>query len=272
MSVRRSDSPISRPSLNTSQPGFIVLPGTFADDDLADLRDAADVALQRMLAEACHADAEQTTAVWPDGHRLQELAGTTIHWEPDAPDPVIRSLSPVTHLDPRLDALWTDARLTEPMCELLEANEVGPFTSGLNLKKAGVGSEFRWHQDYTFWHCCSGPRAREIASALIFLDDAEADNGPLCLLPGSHLCGPLPRDPADPTGQLADQSLIEDSDAVTIIVDAGSVLMFSALLLHRSPPNRSRKDRRALRLCFQPAGRPALQELRYDERRLAELP
>lgn len=254
-----------------SQSGFVVLPGAFAGDDLADLRDAADRALGRMLCAASTADAEQTTTVWPDGHRLQELEGTTIHWEPDAPDGAVRSLSPVTQLDPRLDALWTDPRLTGPMCELLEASEAAPRTSGLNFKKAGVGSEFRWHQDTQD----TDDLARPWATAMIFLDDARVDNGPLCVLPGSHLSGLMPLDPADPIGELADASLIVDSDAVTIIVEAGSVVMFSALLLHRSSTNRSTADRRALRLCFQAASGPGPALTRAARRRgvpLVELP
>lgn len=230
--------------------GYVVLRAAFSASELAELRHASDLALGRMLSAASAADAERTTTVWPDGHKLQEVEGTTIHWEPDAPDSVVRSLSPVTHLDPRFDGLWTDARLTEPMCDLLGVNDVVPFTSGLNLKKAGLGSEYRWHQD-------SGSREHETATAMIFLDDATDDNGPMCLLPGSHLAGPFPIDPADPIGQLADPSLIDESDAVTIIVEAGSVLMFPARLLHRSSPNRSKVDRRALRLCFQPASRIA---------------
>lgn len=225
-------------------PGFIVAPGVFAGEELAQLRDAAGSVLRRMLDAARAADAEPTTTTWPDGHRLQELAGTTIHWEPDAPS-VVRSLSPVTQLDPRFDALWTDPRLTEPVRDLLGVNAVGPFASGLNLKKAAVGSEFRWHQDTV-------PRDRQIATAMIFLDDARADNGPMCVLPGSHLDGRMPIDPADPIAQLADPSIIDDSDAVTVTVEAGSVLVFHSLLLHRSSPNRSAADRRALRLTFQP--------------------
>lgn len=231
-------------SVVASQAGFTVVPGVFTGEELVSLRDAAARALQQMLTAAEAVDRDQTTAVWADGHHLQQVEGTTIHWEPHAPD-VVRSVSPVTHLDARLDELWADPRVLEPACEVLGVANVTPLRCALNLKKAGVGSEYRWHQDTI---------APPAVNVVVFLDEARSDNGPLCLLPGSHLTGRLPIDPTDPIGQHPDPSLIDSSDEEVITVEAGSVLAFSTLLVHRSSANRSRHDRCALRLCFQATG------------------
>lgn len=233
-------------SVVASRAGFTVVPGAFAGEELVSLRGAADQALQQMLTAAAAVDRGQTTAVWADGHQLQQIEGTTIHWEPHAPD-VVRSLSPVTHLDARLDGLWTDRRVVEPACEVLDVADVTALRSALNLKTAGVGSEYRWHQDAI---------APPSVNVVVFLDEARPDNGPLCLLPGSHLTGRLPIDPTDPIGQHPDPSLIDSSDEEVITAEAGSVLAFSTLLVHRSSANHSRHDRRALRSCFQATGEP----------------
>ncbi|WP_221352004.1 phytanoyl-CoA dioxygenase family protein [Streptomyces beigongshangae] len=250
--------------------GFVLLRRLLGPAETAALAEVAESVLARVTRRALRGESEVT--VWPDGHRLETVDGTTVHWEPDARPPAVRSLSPVTHLAPGLDALWSDERLTGPMGRLLGTDRLGPFTSKLNFKRAGVGSEFRWHQDHPYWYCCAGPDAQDIATAMIFLDDVTAGNGALEIVPGSHLAGPAPRDRAEPTGLLVDPARTDVTGAVTVEAPAGSVLMFPGLVVHRSGPNRTSGDRRSLLLCFQPAGRPALAQLPYRPERLADLP
>ncbi|GAB2750825.1 phytanoyl-CoA dioxygenase family protein [Amycolatopsis magusensis] len=252
-----------------NDPGYRVLSGLFGGAELARLGEAAEAVQRDVLAKA--ASGQTSVQVWPDGHRLERVDGTTVHWEPDAPG-AIRSLSPVSQLHPAFEALWTDPRLTGPMAELLGCGEIGPFVSKLNFKRAGVGSEFAWHQDLTFWYCCAGPAARDVATAMIYLDDAGAGNGALSVIPGSHRDGPAPRDHAEPTGLLLDASKLDAERERTVELPAGSVLVFPSTLVHRSVPNRSERDRRTLLFCFQPAGRPRLAELPYREEMLADLP
>lgn len=249
--------------------GYLVLPELFSATEIGRLRDAAEQ-VHAEVVSAAEAGRTQVT-VWPDGHRLEEIRGTTIHWEPDAPGKAVRSLAPVAHLHPSLAALWTEPRLTSPMAELIGA-DVGPFVSKLNFKRAGVGSEFAWHQDFPYWYCCAGEAAYEIATAIVMLDDNTVENGAMTLIPGSHLDGPARRDPLEPTGLLVDPLAVDASRAVTVTAPAGSVLMFPGLMVHRSAPNRTASDRRSLLYCFQPAGRPELSALTYDAEMLRDLP
>lgn len=249
--------------------GYVLLPQLFTATEVGRLRDAVE---QVHAAVVSAAEAGRTTVtVWPDGHQLEEIGGTTIHWEPDAPGKAVRSLSPVSGMSAVIDALWTDPRLTRPMSSLLGASSLGPFVAKLNFKRAGVGSEFAWHQDFPYWYCCAGSSAYEIGTAIVMLDDNTVANGAMTLVPGSQLDGPAPRDPRDPTGLLVDPSSV-DSATVTIEAPAGSVLMFPGLMVHRSAPNRTATDRRSLLFCFQPAGRPELSALTFDPERLADLP
>lgn len=249
--------------------GFVLLTSLFASAEVQRLRDAAEQVHAEVVSAAESGETEVT--VWPDGHRLEEIRGTTIHWEPDAPRKAVRSLAPVAQLHPALEELWREPRLTEPMTSIVGA-EVGPFVSKLNFKRAGVGSEFAWHQDFPYWYCCAGDAAYDIATAIVMLDDNTVANGAMTLIPGSQAAGPAPRDPAEPTGLLVDPSAVDVSRAVTVEAPAGSVLMFPGLMVHRSAPNRTATDRRSLLFCFQPAGRPELSALTYDAERLDQIP
>ncbi len=58
--------------------------------------------------------------------------------------------------------------------------------SKLNLKAAGYGAPVEWHQDWAFY-----PHTNDdLAAVGIMLDDVGLDNGPLMVIPGSHL-GPI---------------------------------------------------------------------------------
>jgi ectoine hydroxylase len=247
----------------------VVLPQLFDGGEVERLRRVVEQVHVEVVAAA---EAGETTVnVWPDGHRLETVRGTTIHWEPDAIGKAVRSLSPVSHLHPALEALWDEPRLTEPMGSLIGAT-VGRFVAKLNFKRAGVGSEFAWHQDFPYWYGCAGAAAYDIATAIVMLDDNTVENGAMTLIPGSPAEGPVRRDPLDPTGLLVDPVVVDEARAVTVEAPAGSVLMFPGLMVHRSGLNRTASDRRSLLYCFQPAGRPELSALTYHPERLADLP
>ncbi|MQA08686.1 MAG: phytanoyl-CoA dioxygenase family protein [Pseudonocardiaceae bacterium] len=231
--------------------GAVVLHAAFTPTEVTRLRMGVEAAVERITRCARSEPEPVATSQSSQGHRLQTVHGTSIHWEPDTSRPTVRNLRPVTHLDARLTQLWDEPRLTRPAADLLGVPEVGPLTSKISFKRAGVGSEFIWHQDYTFLQRFLGTAAREAVTAMVLLDDADADNGALTLVPGSHLAGPRP-DGEPPNAA--------DAPPVTIEAAAGSVLLFPTLMLHSSGPNRSERDRRALLLLYQPAGRPNLDE------------
>jgi ectoine hydroxylase len=114
--------------------------------------------------------------------------------------------------------------------------------------------------------------AHEIATAILFLDDADGANGGLRVLPGSHRAGPAPRARDEPTRYLADPARIDASHEVLVEAPAGSLLLFGSLMLHRSTPNTSDRPRRALLLSYQPAGRLRQEALPWRPERVAELP
>ena len=69
-------------------------------------------------------------------------------------------------------------------------------------------------------------------------------------------------------GNEMDLSRFDFSQLVALEVPAGSVVLLGSLLVHRSQPNRSEDDRRALLYSYQPAGnRHAREYIRIDRER-----
>ncbi|MEQ9814191.1 MAG: phytanoyl-CoA dioxygenase family protein [Azospirillaceae bacterium] len=135
-------------------------------------------------------------------------------------------------------------RLVEPVRQLLDG-PVYMHQYKVNAKAAFDGEVWQWHQDYGTWKRDDGmpePRAMNIA---VFLDDVTAANGPLLFIPGSHKQGVVAaghdlETTSYPLWTLDRETvtrLAEEGGCVAPTGPAGSVLMFSSLLVHASPPN-----------------------------------
>lgn len=250
--------------------GYLVREAVLDADECERLRTAVEAVSDAVTEHATRPDAGPS-ATLGDGHRIQLSARTAIQWEWADGSRSIRLLEPCDHLHPELGALFDDPRLTGPVVAELGAAPA-PFTSKLNFKRAAEGSPFPWHQDYPYWYTAILDAAQDVVTAIVFLDDATADNGALRVIPGSHRAGPVRRDPEDPTHFLTDAGAVDTEAAVTLEVPAGSIVWFGAFLVHCSTPNHTERHRRALLPSWQPAGRDRLQSFGYDFRRVEELP
>ncbi|HEV3225188.1 MAG TPA: phytanoyl-CoA dioxygenase family protein [Acidimicrobiales bacterium] len=259
----------SRPAFG--ELGYRVEEAVLGSDEVDELCEVAERVAIRVATRAQRAGAGPERRL-ADGHRIQFSSRAGIQWEWNEGSEAIRLIEPADHLDPLIDALFSDPRLTAPVCHELGTDALGPFTSKLNLKRAKEGSEFPWHQDFPYWYVAAGERAADVVTAIVFLDDATADNGAVRVLPGSHQLGPASRDPKDPTRFLTDPANLDTSNEVVVEVPAGSVIWFGAFLVHRSSPNTSGRHRRALLPSWQPAGRPRLHDLDYIPERVEDLP
>jgi len=251
--------------------GYLLRRDVLRPDEIRALQSAAEEVVASVVARARAGEGSREFTL-PGGHRFQFAQQSLIQWEWREGSGEVRLLEPVTHLDPRLEALWSDPRLSEPMKDFLGVAAVCPFTSKLNLKRPREGSEYPWHQDYPYWYVRTPAHAHEIVNAMILLDDAASDNGALSVLPGSHRNGPAPRDRAEASQFLADAARIDETRSVQVEARAGSVLFFPALLLHRSSPNASERERRALLLSYQPAGRERQETLPWHPELVHNLP
>jgi ectoine hydroxylase len=257
--------------LTYERDGYVVRTDEFGADELDALRELVERIIAGVTERAERPGATPPLAM-ADGHRIQFSSHTAIQWEWASGSREVRLIEPFSHLHARFAALWDDERLRAPMCDALGVDAVAPYTSKLNLKRPRDGSRFPWHQDFTYWYAFTPGAAHEIATVMLFLDDADAVNGAVRVLAGSHRRGPAARDPTDPTRFLADPARLDTSTERIVAVPAGSLLIFPALMVHRSSPNTSGRQRRAMLLSFQPAGRPPQRELEWRPARVDELP
>ena len=180
-----------------------------------------------------------------------------LQFEATAPDKVevlsvadklrwIRKLMTFVEYEPRLNAVASDDAMIGLLRRMM-GDEPALFQSMALLKPPGVGSEKPWHQDCAYFDVqpdCG------VIGIWIALDEATIENGCMHLLPGSHRQGPMlhwrRRD-----WQICDTD-VSRSGQVAVPLPPGGALLFSGLLHHGTPPNRSDRPRRALQYHYQP--------------------
>ena len=130
---------------------------------------------------------------------------------------------------------------TVDMC----AELIGPalrFHHGkVNSKLPGMATEVKFHQDFPFQPMTND----DIITCLLFVDDVTLENGPLEVVPGTHI-GPIYSHwhGGRFTGAVADG--VKDEHIGNVVMctgKAGSVCLMHARLLHGSAPNRSDSPR-----------------------------
>ena len=142
-------------------------------------------------------------------------------------------------------------RLLDRARELIGEN-IYLWQSHMNHKPAGRGEAWEWHQDYANWHLDGMPRggSRDVVTFMVMLDDCTSANGPLQLIPGSHLGG---RDEGYWDGVSGFQqqvitpakleALIAANGVVELVGPAGTAVMFTGLTMHASSENHSEAPR-----------------------------
>lgn len=232
--------------------GYLVRPGAFRPEDVAELAAACEAVVSDLVEQS------RGRAFDMGSYRFETVRDrrTILKWESEAHDTVL-GVEPLAHLHPTVEKYADDPRLREPMRDLLGADDVCLYTEKLNVKRARVGGPVVLHQDYPYWADVADDASR-IGTALIFLDDAGATNGGLEVAPGSHRNGVVEErrteDPNDFGKFEIDPERFDTGGLVSLEVEAGGVVFLGPYLVHRSKPNRTQSDRRALLYSYQPAG------------------
>lgn len=140
----------------------------------------------------------------------------------------------------------TDPRfLTVPLLDYPLANTVravlGPRivlrNSNVRVTRPGSGDSTVWHPDYRP-HVSPPPRLGAlppVITALVYLDPADDQTGPLYVIPGTHR---TPEQPAATTENLPGQ--------VKLVIEPGQVVVMNAALWHRGGENTSPGSTRRL--------------------------
>lgn len=148
--------------------------------------------------------------------------------------------------DPYFWEILSNSGVTEVLTDLLGPDTM-ILTSKLNTKAPGGGAAVEWHQDWAFY-----PHTNDDLLAFgLMLEDVDAANGPLMVIPGTHR-GPVLSHQANGVFAGAidpDDPLFEKDKAVTLTGKAGSMTVHHCRTLHGSAPNVS--DRARLILFYE---------------------
>lgn len=162
----------------------------------------------------------------------------------------VRSVFMVHRLSALFGRLVADARLVSVARQIL-GGDVYVHQSRLNLKPGFAGREFYWHSDFETWHVEDGmPRMRAL-SCVILLTENNEFNGPLMLIPGSHMhyiscVGKTPHDHYKQSLKKQEYG-VPDQGSLRFLTDrggiqapkgpAGSVVFFDCNTMHGSNSN-----------------------------------
>jgi phytanoyl-CoA hydroxylase len=126
------------------------------------------------------------------------------------------------------------------------------------LKPPHSGQEKPWHQDMAYRGLDYDMR---IIGVWIALDEADAENGCMHVIPRSHMDGGIPhysiRD-----WQICDGNVSVDRDTI-VPLEPGGILFFHGMTHHGTPNNLSVKRRRALQFHYAPVGSRLMTQQEY---------
>jgi ectoine hydroxylase-related dioxygenase (phytanoyl-CoA dioxygenase family) len=235
-----------------NEDGYVVRGAVFTRAECAAMADAVE-ALERDLLRAKR---RTKHAVGSYMFELQRELGTVVKWEPAHPD-VMQGVEPFAHISAPLDTWARDPRLWNPSKDVIGQDDICLFTEKLTMKRARTGGSIVLHQDYPYWRPMTKV-AHKVMTALIYLDDATIANGCLEVAPGSHRDGMVvERIAREGFGaNEMDPAAYDTAALVPVEAEAGTVVFFGGFLVHRSLPNATDRDRRALLYSYQPAGYP----------------
>ena len=212
--------------------GAIVVPDVLSPAEVARLRAVTDGFVERARHVTAHDDVyDLEDSHTPARPRVRRIKAPHLH------DPAYAAL--VRH--PGILAVLAD----------LWGPDIRFDTAKLNLKSAGFGAAVEWHQDWAFY-----PHTNDdLAAVGVMMDDMEAGNGPLLVVPGSHR-GPVHDHHADGKfcGAMDPATRgVDFSRAVPLTGRAGSITVHHVRAVHGSAPNTSNRDRRLLLFQFRAA-------------------
>ena len=152
---------------------------------------------------------------------------------------VRRIYDPCTRYKPFVDISENDDVL-DCVEQLIGSNLV--FNqSKINMKSSQGGSAVEWHQDMAYGLLTN----RDNLALLLYLDDADRNNGCLQVIPGQHQIGLLDHSHRG-TFQGRVTEKVETEKAISIEGEAGTVIFLHCMTPHSSLPNLSSRPRRTL--------------------------
>jgi ectoine hydroxylase-related dioxygenase (phytanoyl-CoA dioxygenase family) len=167
----------------------------------------------------------------------------------DAEHPIWQIVN-IWQASPAFQALSCNPKIGGMAAELSGASELRIWHDQIQYKPKELGGRLHWHQDSPLWATLQ-PKDGQL-TAWVALDDAEADNGCMYMIPGSHLWGNKQKD-LDKLPQGIDLPEAFEGHPLHFImcpVKKGHVHFHHSLTWHGSGQNHSSRPRRAIAIHF----------------------
>ena len=174
------------------------------------------------------------------GEQIDGRARFSLEPHHTAEQPALRRIaSPVELSESYLEAM-RNSKALDAVAQLI-GPDVKFCNAKVNLKHPGATTQVKFHQDFPFEVHTND----SLITVLYFLDDVVADNGPLEVVPGSHL-GPIHSHWHDGvfTGAVSEEvKLQSNNEAIPCYGKAGTACLMHTRLLHGSAANLSDQPR-----------------------------
>ena len=241
-------------NLQYQNEGYLVRENQFSSREINKFRKAFEITVSKAL-EISSSGKEY----FLDKKRFVDIDYLTLQYEPEPNDSFLKVIEPAHALNPDLDNIISDQRLTDPIKSILSIDNVSLWTDKLNLKRPKIGSGFGWHQDSPYW-IHDSEDVDSLPNVYICLDDADISNGCFSVIKGSHKEGCLPGtfDSSQLGGFYTDKEYFNIEDSIDLEAPAGSLIFFNQHIVHGSKPNSSDQERRAYIVTYQPENRTML--------------
>ena len=145
--------------------------------------------------------------------------------------------------DPFWIRLVSDYRLLDIAEELVGPN-IGLFAADYIAKPPKDGREIAWHQDGSYWPL----DPMEVVTFWVAFTTSASDNGCVRIVPGTQHLNLQDRSPDEDESTVLltgmDQSIVEESSAIEIVLAPGDVSIHHPNIVHGSRANKSDNWRR----------------------------
>ena len=245
--------------------GYIVLPALFDADEILRMQQESDRLIELLI--------NSSIALKRTSTRIDVLA------RPGGL-PLVRKLQPINDLSQYFAAVSDDARLLDPMRDLMQdepilieeklncKQPVAKLIPGFDLSSR-ASDAFPVHNDWAYYKAQQYPQ--DVISSAISLDECTPQNGPLRVWPGSHKTH-LEHRRIENYGLEVPPDLIDHNGGEDILAPAGSVMFFHSLLVHNSRPNETNGPRRLMIYSHYPSRFNMGHDVRNGPTRIIEQP
>jgi phytanoyl-CoA hydroxylase len=170
-------------------------------------------------------------------------------------------------LDLRHDPFWvrlvSDDRLLDVAQQFVGPN-IGLFASHYIAKPPFDGQPVLWHQDGSFWPL----EPMEVVTLWLAVDDVDAENGCMEVIPQTQHLDlqklQVRKDVENALGASMDETMVDESRAVDIVLKAGDLSIHHPNVIHGSKPNTSSRWRRGLTIRYIPSSTRIISDQPWD--------